>query len=115
MSYLGATPVYRTNVNCKQTKWPPTLESSTERKGGIIHVIYLLGILTFLYFSKYFYINVYAIEFLYCIYWYLLRLLYTYLCIFAYRVKDTSGEPVFSTVNLNVTTSIHLVLILYSY
>ena len=33
MSYLGATPVYRTKVNCKQTKWPPTLESSTE-KGG---------------------------------------------------------------------------------
>ena len=33
MSYLGATPVYRTNVNCKQTKWPPTLESSTEKEG----------------------------------------------------------------------------------
>ena len=96
-------------------KRPHTLESSTEKKGGMIHVIYLLGILTFLYFSKYFYINVYAIEFLYCIYWYLLRLLYTYLCIFTYRVKGTSGEPVFCTVNLNVTSGIHLVLILYSY
>ena len=33
-SYLGATPVYRTRVNCKQTKWPPTQESSTWDKGG---------------------------------------------------------------------------------
>ena len=51
MSYLGATPVYRTKVNCKQTKWPPTLESSTEKKGGMIHVIYLLGILTLFFLS----------------------------------------------------------------
>ena len=31
--YLGATPVYRTKVNCKQTKWPHTLESSTDKRG----------------------------------------------------------------------------------